>query len=269
MHSMAELEQRELNMIELLGMGKNFYQAHWRQMLQLVLWIGLPIQLVMQLVGLMVGTQLAALDLKAIATDPAVAEAFLASGQWVQIVGNYLVLVILSAILYPLLLLAVATYVDHMLRATPITAGAAIRIMLQRAWVVVPAALIYECMVGAGLVALILPGLYVMVRLFFYLYAILLDDKGVFGCFQRSCQLTKGFFWKTAMGALLLMGLSYTGTYVLDLLFGVFGYSYSVNVLFGLCNMALDAFFAVVTTLYYLNRAAVLEGDLPRQPGLF
>ena len=108
MHSMAELQRRELNMIELLVMGKEIYQVHWRQVLRLVLWIGLPIQLVLQLVGLLVGNQLAALDLTAIATDPAVAEAFLASGQWVQIVGNYLVLMILSAILYPLLSLAVA-----------------------------------------------------------------------------------------------------------------------------------------------------------------
>ncbi len=268
MHSMAELQRRELNMIELLVMGKEIYQVHWRQVLRLVLWIGLPIQLVLQLVGLLVGNQLAALDLTAIATDPAVAEAFLASGQWVQIVGNYLVLMILSAILYPLLLLAVANYVNHALRGTPMTVQAAVLGMLQRAWVVVPAAIIYEIAVGAGLIALILPGLYAIVKLFFYLYAIILEDKGVFGCLKRSMELTYGFFGKTAMAALLLMGLSYTGTYLLDLIFSVLGYSYTANVVFGLCNMALDAFFAVVMTLYYFNRVAVMEEDLPRSTGL-
>lgn len=268
MHSIAELQRRELNIIELLVMGKEIYQSHWRQILRMVLWIGLPIQLVLQLVGLFVGNQLASLDLAAIATDPSVAEAFLQSGQWTVLLGNYLVLMLLSTILYPLLLLAVAIYVHHGLRGVPISVGTAIGLMLQRAWIVVPAAILYEFLVGFGLIAMLLPGLYVIVRLFFYLYAIVLEDKGVLGCLKRSREITYGFFAKTAVAALILMGLSYTGTYLLDWMFTIFGYSYTANVVFGMANMALDAFFAVVMTLFYLNRVAVIEEDLPRMTGI-
>ena len=58
------------------------------------------------------------------------------------------------------------------------------------------AGILYILIVGGGLLALIIPGIFLAIKLFFYDYLILLDNKGIIESLKESWRITKGNFWK-------------------------------------------------------------------------
>lgn len=66
----------------------------------------------------------------------------------------------------------------------------------QRFWRATGANFIFMLAVLGGTLLLILPGIYCVTVLFFFLFIILFEDKGVWDAFKRSDELVKGRFWE-------------------------------------------------------------------------
>jgi hypothetical protein len=67
----------------------------------------------------------------------------------------------------------------------------------------------------AGFILLIIPGIFLVVKLFFYEFAILLDNMGVKSSLKKSWHITKGNWWNI-FAFLLLMCLAYIPLAIID-----------------------------------------------------
>ena len=65
------------------------------------------------------------------------------------------------------------------------------------------ASILWCLIVGIGLVALIIPGIFLSIKFIFITYAILLDDEKIINSFRKSWQITKGNWWR-AFGLFLI-----------------------------------------------------------------
>ncbi|HIW47723.1 MAG TPA: hypothetical protein H9687_00365 [Firmicutes bacterium] len=262
MHSIHELSRRELRLTELMVMAVNECRSHWRTLGKLVLYLGFPIEIVLQLGLSYLQNLMLQVDMDTVMQSTQNMIRFAQSSQWQAILAVFFGIMILNVILTPLLIMAVAASTASCLKGVPIRAFSAIKQSFARGFVVVPAVIVYILCVGIGLVFFVVPGLYLAIVFFFFEYAVILEEKGVFGSLKRSMFLVKGFFWKTALAAVCLFLMRYAASYVLNVVASLLGGSYLAGVLVGVCAMAVESYFAVVMTLYYLNRLAIKEEGL-------
>jgi uncharacterized membrane protein len=82
------------------------------------------------------------------------------------------------------------------------------------------ASFIYSIIVAIGLILLILPGIYLMLRLNFYIAAIVDEDAGIIDSLKRSWQITKGQVLPVFVIFLIITAISFIGT--LALIVGIF-----------------------------------------------
>jgi uncharacterized membrane protein len=82
------------------------------------------------------------------------------------------------------------------------------------------ATVIYTVIVAIGLILLILPGIYLIVRLHYYAAAIVDEDAGIIDSLKRSWQITKGQELPVFVIFLITLALSFLGT--VALMVGIF-----------------------------------------------
>ncbi|OCW94019.1 hypothetical protein A9168_09150 [Macellibacteroides sp. HH-ZS] len=99
--------------------------------------------------------------------------------------------------------------------------------------------LLLVIIVGIGLCLLILPGIYLGVRLQYFTAVIVEDNGGIISSMKRSWEITKGNFWP-----LFLLGLTYFGIAILGILIFVVG----IFVAYPLIYMMYAASYRVLST---------------------
>ena len=80
--------------------------------------------------------------------------------------------------------------------------------------------LLFSIIVGIGMVLLVVPGIYLALRLQFCLQAIVEEDAGIIESLQRSWEITQGQVWQLFLLALVCIGISILGLIVLGV--GIF-----------------------------------------------
>jgi uncharacterized membrane protein len=82
------------------------------------------------------------------------------------------------------------------------------------------ASVIYSVIVVAGLILLVLPGIYLIMRMHYYMAAIVDEDAGIIESLKRSWQITKGQTLPVFVICLIITALSFLG--ILALIVGSF-----------------------------------------------
>ena len=153
--------------------------------------------------------------------------------------------------------------------------GEALALAGRRAWPAIGASVLYMLCIVVGLVLLIVPGLYLGVRLYFAAQAAVVDGETPGGAITRSAELVKGRWWQT-FGRLLLAGIVFG--LVVAPLSGVvalldFGVLYVVlDVIAQTIGLSLTALFGTLVFMdYHGHREAAAEpaghgGFQPPQP---
>lgn len=80
----------------------------------------------------------------------------------------------------------------------------AAKLVLRRYIRLLVSSIVVGIVVVAGLVALIIPGIFLTIQLFFYDYAILIDDNSVVDSLKKSWKIVKGKWWNVFALALIL-----------------------------------------------------------------
>jgi hypothetical protein len=122
-------------------------------------------------------------------------------------------------VIVPLVTAMNVSIVQGLAHGTVPTVGWAMRAAAGRLLPVVGAVSLYALGVMAGLVLLIIPGLWLAVRWYFAPQAVVVDGVGPVAALRRSSQLVAGSWWRTAgllLGAGLLFG--FAGSAVVALL---------------------------------------------------
>ena len=77
-----------------------------------------------------------------------------------------------------------------------------IKFVLSKYFLIIIATIIFYVLMALGSIALIIPGIFLMIKLMFYEYGILLDNEKAISSLKRSWRITKGNWWQ-----LLFLGL--------------------------------------------------------------
>ena len=56
--------------------------------------------------------------------------------------------------------------------------------------------ILFYIIIGLGYIVLIIPGIFLAIKLWFFDYAILLDNKSIISSFEKSWQITEGNWWR-------------------------------------------------------------------------
>lgn len=106
---------------------------------------------------------------------------------------------------------------ESIAQGRPAGLGESVRGVLPKLVTIILAAICFALAVGVGLVLLVVPGLILMVSLYMFLPAILLDGKGIVESLTHSHKLVWGNWWRTAS----IVTIAFIVVYVLFLVIGI------------------------------------------------
>jgi hypothetical protein len=69
---------------------------------------------------------------------------------------------------------------------------------------ILASSLIYGLIMVLGAIALLIPGMYLAVRLYYFMYAIIIDEEGIVSSLKKSWEIARGNWWRTFAIMLLL-----------------------------------------------------------------
>lgn len=119
--------------------------------------------------------------------------------------------------------------------------------------------------VALGIIALILPGLYIYAQFFVWIPCVVLENRGMAGI-GRAQALTRGHRWPI-VGAMVVMGMLFLGLFLLVAPLIAAGFaatgSFAASLVSALLQAMSYAMFGVFTTLVYVRLRALEDGTGP------
>jgi len=264
-----EIKKREINIFEAFALGRLVYGKSASMIFNIVFILGVPITLLIYYLSSAVNGVVANFDIMSIIQDSRMLEQFMTTQAGKQFY-IYILLNILSYIVFlPLISLSVSKITNSFLYEEPITVSGVISSVLSKSHIIIPAALLNSILVfswvvfasATGLMVLVILCLITYVYLIFYECAIILDNKGIVESLKYSAYLVKGRILVTMLLAMLLLAVSNSASYLIAIVFSLFGESIVGNVCMNIVSMFVSAYFTVVLTVYYISRQGQKERD--------
>lgn len=256
-----DIRKREMGVFEIFAMARSVYKANISAIIRVAVFIGFPINILLSFVAVSVSKLGANFDFQAITSDPSAMEQFIASPLWRKMGLYYIIIVIIQSMMMPLITMAVARITKNYATGVEVNSREAMLEAFSKGAVLIGGAIISELVIGGGMILFIIPGLVFIVNLYFYVYAIMLDDKGVLQSLSYSISLVKGYFLKTVIAAAIIYGVNYSVSFLLSNLLMWGEIDILTEVMARFIITVVDCYFAVAVAIFYLNRQAVKEGS--------
>jgi|GEM_PF-5157213 len=247
-----KLKNSELRLSEIINMAFSVFKEQFKNFFGIALIIGMPINLVMILVLSQFKLANITVNLQDIVKDADAATAFLESSQFSQLMLYYGIWEFLRGLLYPLMLLATAHLTMEAIEGRVPDYKKSALAAFEKGPVLVAASVVYMLVVYGGMCLFLIPGVIFIVWLYFYSYAIILDNETAMGALKKSFFLTKNRFGKTAVKLLPLLLLKYALNNIASRVF-MSGYNLSMTFVSECVGNVIDIFIWCAITLLYVN----------------
>ena len=245
------IKKPKLNTLEALIVSRNIYKNNSKTFLMILLLAWIPINIILTILTFKVGE--ISLSPK-IFTDIEFAKQFAASegGQLFilyNIVANLIVM-----FFKPIGLMAIALVSRDFIFEHNTNFKTALKIAFSKGVYMIPAVILYFILTSAGFMFFVIPGIMVMILLYYYLYAIILDNKTTLSSLKQSFMLTNRSIIKSGITIGIVMLMNYLVSYGIDSLL-YWGYNNFIIQIISrsLCSF-FDIIFVIVFTIIYLNR---------------
>ncbi len=249
-----EINNKELGIIECLAIGRNIFRKKQMEILAVAFLIGIPVNILLAFAYKMVAGINLNINLEEITQSTEALNSFIQSGQYTTL-GLYLfVVVIIQGMFFPLVTMAAARISKDFIYGKTPNVSQAIMEAFQKGWILIIAAAIHETLVFSGTLFFIVPGLYFQIIFFFYVYAIMLDDKGIIESMLYSNSLVKGYFLKTAVMSILIYSLNYSVSYIIGWAFSFGEETLVSSIISGTITTFIGCMFVCTITVFYINR---------------
>jgi len=184
--NMFELAKQPLTVGQVLDSGFKLYTSS----LKSVIGFGLIIGIISSLPGLLMTLS---------PLDPANPDS-----NFISLYAYMLGSMALTATLYGSMISRIHSFATHQTSSF----GSAFKVGLKRAFPLIFGTLLYMLIMMLGMILLIIPGLYLMITLMFFMYVMIAEDKGIIDSLKASHQLVKGSWWRT-MGVMTVLMIIY------------------------------------------------------------
>jgi len=146
--------------------------------------------------------------------------------------------------------LAIAKVAYENLMGRKISIPQSLIAVLKKLPYIIPAMILYSVMIGLGMIALIIPGIYLAVKYFFYDYTILLDNQGIKGSFEKSGEIIEGNMLKLFFLSFFLSFVIWGSSYLLGMIETDYHF---INLLLRLSLGLMTGISVVIYTAFYFQ----------------
>ena len=115
---------------------------------------------------------------------------------------------------------------------------------------IILAMILYFVIIGLGMIALIIPGIYLAVKYYFYSYNILLGNQGIKGSFEKSGEIIKGNMLKLFSLIVLLIFIILASTHLINI---AEIESPIINLIFSFILFLMNGISAAIFTIFYFQ----------------
>ena len=261
-----ELKRREISIFETFVLGRTIYSQNSKVILWIVLFLGIPIH-TMYAIAYDAFSEVSSglgFELVTIVRDPMLLEQLMNTENWNYIVGYYIIMMFIQILFFPLINMVISALTrDYVYGKVPSFKDSLI-IILEKGHIFVLATILREGMIFMGLMCFVVPGILMYVFFLFYVNAVALDDNGPIEALKHSVGLVKGHFAKIGLFILVIFGLEYSISQMVQVLMELSGTGMVTNIISGVISTMINSVFIVSITLLYLNRREMKkEADMP------
>ncbi|HCT65437.1 MAG TPA: hypothetical protein DIC60_09285 [Lachnospiraceae bacterium] len=254
-----DIRKKELGIFEIFAMARGIFRANLNSIIKVCVFIGIPINILLSFVVILATNIGKSINFDVITSDPSKMEQFILSPQGRKMVVYYIIVFMIQSMMIPLITMAVARITKNYATEKAAKSSEAMLEAFSKGYVLIGAALISEMVIWGGMI-FIIPGLIFMVNLYFYVYAIVLDDKGIFESLSYSTSLVRGYFLKTAIAVVIIYCLDFSISFLVINLFPGEEVTMITELMLRFITNIIDCYFVVAITIFYINRQAVKEG---------
>ncbi|MEM5771853.1 MAG: hypothetical protein QW790_03910 [Candidatus Aenigmatarchaeota archaeon] len=130
----------------------------------------------------------------------------------------------------------------------------AIKFVFGKYLILLVSTILFGLIVGAGLLLLIIPGIFLLIKLLFYQYAIIIENKGIITSLERSWEITNGNWLRIFALFIFLFIISLSLGFVCVLLYLIFNWLGILSFIF------FQAFISSLNIVAFLEAFKKLSG---------
>jgi hypothetical protein len=112
----------------------------------------------------------------------------------------------------------------------------------------------------AGFILLVVPGIYLSIRLSFVYYAVMIENRSTFDAFNRSWRLTQGHWWKIFWAFLVLFFAIFIPAFIVLIIFTVIDPS-GADIGGSLLSFLVSPFISVYYVLLFMSFVNLVEDN--------
>ena len=112
----------------------------------------------------------------------------------------------------------------------------------------------------AGFILLIIPGIYLSIRLSFVYYALMIENRSTFDALSRSWQLTQGHWWKIFRAFLVLVFIIFILAFITFMIFGIIDPG-GTEIRVSLFEFLVSPFLSVYYVLLFMSFVNLVEDN--------
>lgn len=253
------LQKEELSLTNILNCAKKIYKENFMTLLFITIIVFFPINILLTIVQNRFFHVYDAIDFNAILSDPILLEQFASSNERNQIMIYSGIFTAINLFFVPIGIMAVAKVANDYIYGGKASYKHAILESFSKGAYLIIAALIYIICVSIGVSFFLIPGLFLIVSWYFYIYAIALSDKKGISSLAHSMSLVKGKWFKTLFMVLFFYLTNYFISLGVQMIFS-FGMNFFVLDVFSkTISFLVNIFYYISITIWFLNREFLIN----------
>lgn len=262
------IKQKELKFLDIFLITRNIFKENFQVYLFVVIIVFFPINVAISVISVLISNTNSQIDMASVLSNADMFNKYIYSSQGRKFVAyNFIIYAILTFFL-PIGTMAIAKITKNFVYGVKTSYSKAILESISKGIYLVPTSIIYGITTAFGLMSFVIPGLFIFVFWYFYIYAIILNDKKVLSSLIYSSRIVKGSWFKTLKFIILLFIMSYILSFGVEALF-IWDYnSFYIDVIIRTILSVLQTIFVIMTTVWYLNKESLVKPKINEQKNI-
>lgn len=253
------LRKEELSLTNILNCARKVYKENFMTLLFITIIVFFPINILLTIVENHLFRIYDTIDFNAIFSDVTLLEQFSVSRERIQIMTYSGIFTAIYLFFVPIGIMAVAKVANDFVYGGKANYKHAILESFSKGAYLIIASIVYIVCVCIGVSLFLIPGLFLVVVWYFYIYAIALSDKKWISCLFHSMLLVKRKWFKTFFIVLFFYFTNYFISLGIQIIFNLGTDFFFLNVFSKTISSLVDIFYYICISIWFLNREFLVK----------
>lgn len=251
------LKEQELGFLQLFNISKEIYKKNIKTMIFILILLFLPVNIILGILNNFMANSVSSINIDILAEN--IANIGITALPKEYIIYNFLYMTV-QLFFEPLGIMAVAYVTYKYVCGESINYKDAVSRSLEKGGMFLISAFIYIFFIFIGM-SFVLPGIYIAIAGYFYMYAIIIDNKNPLSAIIYSFKTVKNRWFKTCTYLIIIGICRYSISVLMSYIFsGVMNQNIFIGtVLIETANQFFNIAFCCLISLMYINRKFIIE----------